>query len=102
MLSYFQDHYVKAAIIDEWYDFYVVLNILQKINTRFILRQWLEFVLVVREMSGKSQGFFFSANLVATLIKQNMSLVQIYGSLRFNWPKLYTVLTDTPVTYINP
>ena len=30
-----------------------------KITTGYISRQWLEFVLAVREMSGKSQGFFF-------------------------------------------
>ena len=56
--TYFQDHYVEASI-DKWCDFCVVLNILQKITTRSISWQWLEFVLAVREMSGKSQGFFF-------------------------------------------
>ena len=35
------------------------LNILQKITTGYISRQWLEFVLAVREISGKSQGIFF-------------------------------------------
>ena len=30
-----------------------------KITTGYILRQWLEFVFAVREMSGKSQGIFF-------------------------------------------
>ena len=57
MLSYFQDHYVEVSKVDEWHDFYVVLNILQKINTMLILRQWLEFVLAVREMSGKRDFF---------------------------------------------
>ena len=33
--------------------FYVVLNILQKITTGYISRQWLEFVVAVREKSGK-------------------------------------------------
>ena len=41
----------------------MVSNILQKITTGHILRQWLEFLLAVRAKSGKS----FSANPVATL-----------------------------------
>ena len=45
VLTYFQDHYVEESS-DEQCDFYVGLNIVQK------LPQWLEFVLAVREMSG--------------------------------------------------
>ena len=30
----------------------------EKKNTGYLSRQWLEFVLAVREMSGKSQGIF--------------------------------------------
>ena len=51
VLTYFQDHYVEESS-DEQCDFYVGLDIVQK------LPQWLEFVLAVREMSGKSQGIF--------------------------------------------
>ena len=32
---------------------------IEKITTGYISRQLLEFVLAVREMSGKNQGFFF-------------------------------------------
>ena len=39
-----------------------------KITTGYISRRWLEFVLAVREMSGRKVREFFSANPVATLL----------------------------------
>ena len=57
VLTYFQDYYVEVSINDQS-DFYVILNILQKITIGYISRHWVELVLAVREISGKGQGFF--------------------------------------------